>query len=220
MKKTTEYVKESWSIYTKKENFIFFARIMAVLVIVSTALGYIFSYFFPAAYWENFDAGNIQMTAPFLIPGIITTIVGFWIQSTKYMSIIKMGKKEKEIFMLGYKKMWKYFAITFVFGLIIAFGLVVLIIPAIIFGIWYQFSVFLVLDKGLRVKDALKKSKLMVKGKFWKLLWINLGFGIFGLLASILLSLIPYVGNLAISFVSPLFMLPSYLLYRDLSVRD
>ena len=42
-------------------------------------------------------------------------------------------------------------------------------------------------------------------------------FGLFGFLISFIFGLIPYAGGILVSFLAPLFVLPSYLLYRDLS---
>jgi len=53
LKGPIEYIKEAWRIYIKKENFIFFARIMAVLVILSSVLSFVTGYFYPADYLEN-----------------------------------------------------------------------------------------------------------------------------------------------------------------------
>jgi len=206
MKSPVEYIKEAWAIYTKKENFIFFAKIMAVLVIVSTVNGYIFSYL----RINNNDYLSI-------ISLIILVIFGVWIQSTTYFSILKIGANEREIFKLGYINMGKFFLVSLVVGLIVAFGAILLVIPAIIFGVWYSFSTFLVLDKNLGIKMALKTSKAMVYGKFWKLFGRFIVFGLFIFIISLSLAIIPYVGPLIVSFVAPLFILPYFLLYRDLS---
>lgn len=220
MKKPTEYIKEAWFIYTKKENFIFFARIMAVLTILSTIVGFVTGYFFPNnSNLESFDYSNTLNLVAMITTSIIAAFIGLWSQTTSYYSIIKMGKPEKEIFKIGYKKIGKFLLISLTLGIIIVFGAVLLIIPAVIFGTWYSFSILLVLDRNLSIKDALKTSKQMVNGKFWKVLGRSAVFGLFTFLVSIVLSIIPYVGSFALSFVAPLFLLPSYLLYQDLELN-
>jgi uncharacterized membrane protein len=216
MKDPIEYIKEAWGIYTKKENFVFFARIMAVLALLSTAIGFVTSYFYPADYIKNIDFSNVPMFIGFLAISLISLIIGLWSQSTQYLSVIKMGDSEVEILKLGYYKIIKFWTISLVVGIIITFGAILLIIPAIIFGVWYGFSVFLVLDKNMGVFEALKASKQMVKGKSWKILGRSAVFVLFTIIISILLSVIPYAGSLLLSFIAPLFLLPFYLLYRDL----
>lgn len=211
LKEPIQYIKEAWAIYSKRENFIFFARIMAVVVIVTTSIGYVLSYYYSTDDWQN--VGFIVLT-------LLSIFVGLWSQSAKYLAVIKMGNTEKEIFKLGYKNIWRFFLVSLVVGSIVVLGLVLLIIPAVIFGVWYSFSVWLVLDKGMKIREALKTSKAMVKGKFWKVLGRTVTFGLFAFFVSIVVVAIPYAGNLIISFVAPLFMLPFYLLYKDLSTSS
>ena len=208
MKTPIEYIKEAWRIYSKKENFVFFAKIMAVVVVLTSAIGFLISYFYSSNDWQN--AGFVVLT-------LISIVIGLWSQTAKYFAIIKMGNSEKEIFILGYKNMCRYFLISFVVGLIILGGAVLIVIPAIIFGVWFSFSTFLVLDKNLGIKVALKTSKAMVYGRFWKVLGRSFVFLIFTFLISLIVVIIPYAGSFLVSFVSPLFILPFYLLYKDLS---
>lgn len=211
LKEPIQYIKEAWAIYSKRENFIFFARIMAVVVIVTTSIGYVLNYYYSTDDWQN--VGFIVLT-------LLSIFVGLWSQSAKYLAVIKMGNTEKEIFKLGYKNIWRFFLVSLVVGSIVVLGLVLLIIPAVIFGVWYSFSVWLVLDKGMKIREALKTSKAMVKGRFWKVLGRTVTFGLFAFFVSIVVVAIPYAGNLIISFVAPLFMLPFYLLYKDLSTSS
>lgn len=217
MKTPIEYIKEAWVIYTKKENFIFFARIMAVLVILGAVISFINSYFYPVDYIKNIDYSDYIRVGGFLLISIIAFLLSIWSQSTTYMTIFNMGKNEKTIFILGYKNMWRFFLISLVYGLIVTFGILLLVIPAVIFGIWYSFSIFLVLDKKMNIGESLSKSKIMVKDKFFKILGRYIIFGLFGVIISVVVSVIPYIGTLIISFMAPLFILPGVLLYRDLS---
>lgn len=208
LKGPIEYIKEAWRIYSKKENFIFFAKIMAVLTIITTLVIYPFSYF------KNDNNG---LTIFF---GVLMLAVGFWVKSTTYSAIFNINLSEKEVFKLGFTKMGKFLLIALVVGLIVSLGTILLIVPAIIFGIWYSFSTLLVLDKNMGIKEALKQSKAMVKGRFWKILGRSFVFELFNFLISILLLIIPLAGNLIISFIAPLYMLPFYLLYKDLSTSS
>lgn len=219
MKTAIEYIKEAWAIYTKKENFIFFVRIMAVLSLISFTIGVVNGFFFPADYLRVGDFSNIPLFVGFILLSIISMVFRLWSQSTSYYSVIKMGISEKEIFKIGFLKSGKYLLATLVLGLIVFFGFILLVIPAIIFGTWYSFSLLLVLDKNIGIGEALKKSKEMVKGRFWKILGRNVVFGLFTIVVSIVVSIVPFVGTFAVSFLAPLFMLPFYLLYKDLSIN-
>ena len=219
MKGPIEYIVEAWKIYTKKENFIFFAKVMAVLVLVTTAIGFVTGYFYPEDYLKNADFSNISVLVGFIALSLVAIIAGLWSQTVTYISIFKMGSNEIVLFKLGYKNIWKYLSISLVVGLIFFGGAILLIIPAFIFGVWYSFSTFLVLDKKLGIKESLKRSKAMVSGNFWRIVGRYFVFGLFGFAISIALTTIPYVGSLLVSFIAPLFTLPFYLLYRDLSIN-
>lgn len=220
LKGPIEYIKEAWQIYTKKENFIYFAKIMAVVVLLTTSVGFAFGYLFPQQSWENIQYENPMMIVLFTVLTLLSVVLGLWTQTTTYFSILKLGQTEKEVFKLGFSNMLRFFAISFIVGLIVLFGLILLIIPAIIFGVWYSFSVWLVLDKGMGIREALRTSKAMVKGRALKIFGRSIVFGLFTLLISILTSVIPYAGSLIASFITPLFMLPFFLLYRDLSINS
>lgn len=206
MKGPIQYIKEAWVIYTKKENFIFFAKIMAILATISAILGY------SVVYLKTQNNDLLLICA-----GLLIAIFGVWLNSTQYVVVLNQNLNPKDVFKLGFKKMWRFFLISIVLGFIILAGIILLIIPAFIFGIWYSFSLFLVMDKDLSIKESLSQSKAMVKGKFWKVLGRNLVFGLFGFLIGLVLGFVPYAGTIVVSFLAPLFILPSYLLYRDLS---
>lgn len=215
IKSPVEYIKESWKIYTKKENFIFFSKIIAVFAVISLILGFISGYF-SISDPNNIDYSNIPMLIGFVILSLLLIILGYWSQTTQYLMILRMGDSEKEVLKLGFKKIIKFFVASFFVGLIVLLGILLLIIPGIMFGVWYSFCIWLVLDKQMRVFEALKTSKAMVKGRFWKIFGRSAVFGLFGFVVSIIISMVPYAGGLLVSFVAPLLILPHYLLYKDL----
>ncbi len=220
MKTPIEYIKEAWRIYTKKENFLFFARIMAVLTVVSTVISYFHAYISqfavdPKTFSISFD--NPLLAILSILIALFSFLFYFYSQSTIYSAILNIGLNEKDVFKLGYTKKGKFFFTSLVFWLIILLGMILLVVPMVIFGVWYSFAVFLAMDKNLNVRDSLKRSKLMVKNKFFKVLGRFVVFGLFLSLVSIFLSSFPYVGLVISQFVTPLFILPYLLLYRDLS---
>lgn len=210
MRTPIEYIKESWSIYTQKDNFLYFARIMSVLVILTTLSGYLMVYFFPRNDWYN---------AGFVFLALLSISINLWSNAVKNIAILKIGESELKVFKLGFKKIGTYLLISLIYSLLILSGLILVIIPGIVFGVWFSFSLFLVLDKNMNIKKSLVMSKLMVKNRFWAVLGRFVVFGLFSLVVSILFAIIPNVGELLISFFAPLFVLPFYLLYKDLSLE-
>lgn len=220
MKTTIEYIKEAWAIYVKKENFVFFSKIMIIFLFILTSLQYLINYILPVKDWKNFQPDNSQTTYFFIILLLVIMLIGLWAKVVMYLAVIKMGDplfdKEIEIIKLSYKKIWSFFLISFVYGLMVTLGFFLLIIPGIIIAVWYYPSIFLVLDKNLKIGEALKYSKLLSKNRFWQVLRKLFGIGTVQLIVSLSISLIPYVGNSISFFIGPLFLIPYFLLYRDL----
>jgi len=74
-------------------------------------------------------------------------------------------------------------------------------------------------EKNTGVKLSLLKSRQLVKGVYWEVLGRLIVFGMFTVIIQIILSMVPYgVGSVVNSLSGGLYMLPLYLLYRELSV--
>lgn len=64
--------------------------------------------------------------------------------------------------------LWKLFITYVIYIVLLVLLFLLLIVPGIIFMVyWYVFS-YVVLDQGLSGMNALKKSKEMIKGNWWK----------------------------------------------------
>jgi len=64
---------------------------------------------------------------------------------------------------------FKYVFGSILYGLIIFGGMILLIIPGIIWGIKFQFYSYFIVDKGLDPIEALKRSSLITRGAKWDL---------------------------------------------------
>lgn len=197
----------------------YFLRIMAGITIIAVTIG------FATPYIKN--TNNIFLITIF---GLFATIFNAWSQTTVYYSIFNLNNKregvskvwptlsvEKEVYLLGYKNAWKYFVVSFFFGLIMFFGIVLLIIPGIIFYVWYGFCIFIALENNTTAIESLKQSKLLVKGKFFPVLGRSSLIVLVLFVTYVSISFVPYIGGLLVSLLAPLFLLPMYLLYRDLT---
>jgi uncharacterized membrane protein len=69
---------------------------------------------------------------------------------------------------------FKYLAGTILYGLIVAGGTLLLIIPGIIWAIKFQYYSYFIVDKGLGPIEALKASSTITKGVKWDLLLFGL----------------------------------------------
>jgi len=96
-----------------------------------------------------------------------------------------------------------------VFGLIILGGIILLFIPAIIWGVNYFFSPIISSIENKRTRDALKESKLLVKGYFWQILFRLIIFYIISSFPGIIISSI----NPNLSFIQTFFLPVTSLFY-------
>lgn len=221
MKTPIKYLKESWAIYTKKENFVFFAKVMAILVIIPSIFGYLVNYLYPVNAWEDLDFTNIPMIVGFVLLSLVSIFIGLWVQSTTLVAVLsKPTNNVKLIFSKGFKYIGKYFLASYLYGILIFLGILLLIVPGVLFSVWFAFTIFFVFDKNIKIKKALAKSKALVKGKFIKVLGRFFVFVLAIFLVQVSLTAIPYVGVLITSFVAPLFIIPFYLFYKDLSITS
>lgn len=78
---------------------------------------------------------------------------------------VKIGVIES--YKQGFKRAWPMAWAIFLLGLIIMFGFVLLIIPGIIFAVWYMFTYIVLVNEGLSAGESLKRSKALVKERFW-----------------------------------------------------
>jgi uncharacterized membrane protein len=83
-------------------------------------------------------------------------------------------------------RFFPYLAASILGGLFVVLGLILLIVPGIIFSLMIMFSAYLVIDKSAGPLAALKESGRITKGHRWKLLGFVLallGINILGFLA-------------------------------------
>jgi uncharacterized membrane protein len=120
-----------------------------------------------------------------------------------------MKKPKLQIFFLLIHLFFKYLIGDILYGLIIIGGLILLIIPGIIWAIQFQFFGYLIIDKGLGPIEALKKSSKITKGAKWDLFLL----GILLVLINILGALALLVGLFA---TIPTTMIANAFVYRKL----
>lgn len=101
---------------------------------------------------------------------------------------------------------WKYLGGSILYALTIVVGLVLLIVPGIIFALMFMFTTFIVIDRGLGPVDAMSESHRLTRGHKWQLF----GFLLLLLLINVL-GLIALVVGLLVSIpVSTLAFVHAY----------
>jgi hypothetical protein len=153
-----EAIRFGWT--TMKTNLWFFIGLLILMV----ALG-----IFP-----GIIAGVVSKKAP-ILSSLIS--VGSWVlQIIIQMGLIRIALKfcdneegEYADLFSCYRLFFKYLLGTILYALIIVGGLMLLIVPGIIWAIKYQFFTYFIVDKGLGPIESLKRSSAITKGSKWNL---------------------------------------------------
>jgi hypothetical protein len=160
---------------TAVNNFGFFVGLLFILFLIN---------FIPA-----FLAGIFR---PFCPLSFFISLAGWIIQMIASIGLIKIALRfcdnEKGLYSDLYRYghlFFKYLIGSTLYGLAVMGGLILLIIPGIIWGIQFSFFPYFTVEKEAAPLEALKKSSLLTAGVKWPLFWFYLliiGFNILGFL--------------------------------------
>lgn len=184
-----------------KSNIAFFLSVFVVWAFVT----------FISSAFQNFLNANKQ---PFL--SFIFSLLIWVVNSIIAMGIINIclkfveGKKPKLKDIYYTKKLFNFILASIIRGVIVIVGLILFIIPGIIFSIKLQYSEYLIVDKQLDAVDSIKKSWQMTKGIKWNLFLLGLLLGLINILGILAL----LVGTL---ITVPLTLLANAYVYKKLS---
>ncbi len=213
-----DLIKMSVDIFSKKKNLIFFLEIY--LLILPFSVFSVVQNFVPALQnlqlTYSWQLGlNLLLNVGYLL---VSALVGVSVISSfrtvlgnEKLSVIEALRKSCA------KYWWPYFLLTIVVAIITGLGFVLLIVPGVLFLTWFSFARFILVEKGSKIKESLVTSRNLVKGKFWKIFGRLIVFGVFELVVEFIFSTIPYgIGTIFTGFLGALFILPPYLLYKEL----
>lgn len=124
---------------------------------------------------------------------------------------------------------WPLVWIGILSGIVIVLGFFLLIIPGIIFMVWFAFGQYLFVDKGTRGVDALKVSRALVKGRWWEVFGrqvlisacVILTYALIGALSALTPRsdvVFDVLSNCLNAVVAPFAMIYMYGVYTDLRV--
>jgi hypothetical protein len=214
-----DLIKKALQIFFKKENLVYFLKIYAVLLPFSIV----------SLVQENLIVSLEEILGVYawLIPvalllGLAYLIIAFWVGVSGILAIQNVVEGRIPSFKDTYLSAWgilaRFAILQLVVGLITGLGFLLLIIPGILFMVWFYFSGFEMVTKGVGIKEAMGGSKKLTSGRFWKILGRFFVFGLFMMLVQIMLSIIPFgLGSAILPILGILFILPYFLLYKELS---
>ncbi|MFA6513990.1 MAG: hypothetical protein WCT50_01700 [Patescibacteria group bacterium] len=115
----------------------------------------------------------LQMLAGIVVVAGMIYITYFVIRA--YMGVYLLVKHNyigevKEIFQETKALFWPYFWLSILTIILIILWMLLLIIPGLIFSIFYSFAVYAFFFEGKRGMEAIRRSRALVKGYFWPVL--------------------------------------------------
>jgi uncharacterized membrane protein len=173
-----EAIKFGWE--AMKNNLVFFILFLLVAWIISGGISFL---------------GNPRWGPDFLFFPIFFSVLGWVISIFISMAYTKIGLRLSaaagetavvEDTWSAYPYFLNYLVGSILYGLIVLGGLILLIVPGIIWGIKYSMFGYLIIDRDMGPVEALKKSGEITRGYKWELFLLGLlfiGISILGALA-------------------------------------
>ncbi|MBI1919845.1 MAG: zinc-ribbon domain-containing protein [Geobacter sp.] len=157
-----------------------------------------------------------DMRRPLIAAGVVTGLMAglavmFWGIGAFICAVTDESLGMREALENGWQLFGPFLWLFSLTGFIAGGGFLLLVIPGIIFSVWFVFAKFILVAEGERGMDAVLKSKEYVRGRWGE---------VFGRLFVIwffetAVSSIPYVGVICALFFAPYAMIARYLLYKD-----
>lgn len=195
------------SIYLFKRNMRLFICIAGILLLLNIALmcgvaslgilgGMIKSYGIETGIFSLLKASLIFLEV-FLI--FIWLVAYAWFSGSLTIAVreIASGRTTtiKNTLKDGWIIKWSFLLVTILFGLVIVGGMILLIIPGIVFFTWYFLCTYVLVCENLKGRAALSRSRELVRGYWWGV--ANRVSALCAILIGIsfIIAFMPYFGN-------------------------
>lgn len=77
----------------------------------------------------------------------------------------------KQSLLAGIKKFPPLLVAWIVVGALTVIGFILLVVPGVIFWVWFAFTSFVIMLEHQGFRDAMKQSRDLSRGRFWKVFW-------------------------------------------------
>ncbi|MBN2167610.1 MAG: hypothetical protein JW738_00070 [Actinobacteria bacterium] len=149
-------ISYGWESFKDNAGFLILTALVAMLLQGVTNSPY-------SAFGNNTGALIVMSILVFIVEIAISVFVSMaWIRVG--LKLVSREKPDFPDWYMSYEKFWNFLAGQILFGLIVVGGLILLIVPGVIWAIKYQFFGFLILDRDMDAVEAIKKSGEMTKG--------------------------------------------------------
>ncbi|MDP2864282.1 MAG: hypothetical protein Q8N73_01315, partial [bacterium] len=221
LKGVRQLLKESWKLY--------FSKIKTLLGIMVVPVGFSLFLSFIVPLFEDFGYWILIYPISFLVSLFFQLLV---IPTLLYNLKDNIGFRES--YQKGLKIFKSYLWVYFLVFIITAGGFLVLIIPGILFSVWFSLAIYTLIFEEKRGMSALMRSKELVAGRWWGVFWRFLIFGLSVIVIGILISLTTFslvrasisaevvgqigdiIGYFLQLFITPFALIYGFLIYKNL----
>lgn len=117
---------------------------------------------------------NSALSIPVNLLSIVINII-IAIGLTKIaLDLVYKRKTELSLIFTQWKYFWRYLGASILYGLIVIGGLILLIVPGVIWGIKYSYFSYAIVDKDMGVVEALRESGKITMGYKGQLFWFKI----------------------------------------------
>ena len=186
-------LKNSWQIYKSRFWVLVGVIVLQVVIIGGLSLFFIIPDFFAVALPKIIEWFSIFLIIPALIAligWIYWSILALFFAIKDYQEAIGVIESYRRAWRRG---IWSFFFLGILSGLIIMGGLMLLVVPAIIFAVWFIPAIFVFVAEGQKELSALLRSKEYVTGRWWQVAWRILFIFLIGLAIFLLFTGINYI---------------------------
>lgn len=200
-------LKESWEIYKARFKTLIIINLIPLAIIA--IFGLIGGFGALSGRLLNFNFGGYGLIVTIiyvLIAAISLIYISLWGAVAQIYAIKDHAEQIEwmEAFKRSQKKITAFFGTNLLVGLITFAGIILLIVPGIIFGLWFSQASFLVIEEDLAGTMALKRSKALVKGRLGTMFGKFFYIGLITILLYILISIIALFGISSLGSNSPI----------------
>jgi len=197
--------RDSWDLYKSRFRIFTSILILPVAFILVAAI-----------------LGNALLSSIFAVVSVIFFIVAY--PAIIYSITNENQSDVKTSYGVGFGKLFPYLWLAILTNLVVIGGLIMGVIPGLMFSFWFIFSVFILFVEDKRGLEALLKSKEYVRGYFWPVLGRIILLVLCVVVIAMMLSLVigedkrsEDVLNAVLQlFVMPFFISYSFNIYRGL----
>jgi len=142
----------------------------------------------------NSSSSLISFSNPWIFGLILIFLVAIFLKYMIYLSIFfssiynqKLNMTFKQAVKGGLNYFWSFIGLTLLVIILLIPLFFLLIVPGIIFSVYWGFSPYVLMRENTGIWESIKRSKLIVKGRWWRVFGYSLLLGIIiGLISAII----------------------------------